>query len=73
MSVISASHSVPLPLVSVVGDIDVMADGFSARTTADRDAVVNRVLDWSEAARARGREERAQRLLCLAWEAFDRA
>jgi hypothetical protein len=38
----------------------------------DRETMVNRLLDWSEAARALGRVQRAEYLVCLAWEAYDR-
>lgn len=40
---------------------------------ADRDTIVNRLLDWSNEARRVGRVERAEYLVCLAWEAYDRA
>ena len=40
--------------------------------SANRETVVNRLLDWAEEARARGRERRAENLVCLAWDAYDR-
>ena len=41
-------------------------------SSSDRETIVNRLLDWAEDARARGRERRAEYLVCLAWEAYDR-
>jgi len=41
-------------------------------TPSSRDKTVNRLLDWAEDARMAGRRERAEYLLSLAWEAFDR-
>jgi hypothetical protein len=38
----------------------------------DRGTVVNRLLDWSDEARRLGRVRRAEYLVCLAWEAYDR-
>jgi len=38
----------------------------------DRDTIINRLLDWSEEARRAGRVRRAEFLVCLAWEAYDR-
>ena len=35
-------------------------------------AAAERLVEWSEAARLAGRTERADRLLLLAWEAYDR-
>lgn len=35
-------------------------------------AAAERLAEWSEAARLAGRDERADRLLLLAWEAYDR-
>jgi hypothetical protein len=43
-----------------------------SRLSHDRETIVNRVLDWAEEARARGRVRRAEYLVCLAWEAYDR-
>jgi hypothetical protein len=43
-----------------------------ARPRADRARTVNRLLDWSDEARATGRERRAEYLVCLAWDAYDR-
>lgn len=42
------------------------------RPSRDPHALVERLTDWSEAARRAGRTERADRLLLLAWEAYDR-
>lgn len=39
---------------------------------ADRATIVNRLLDWSDEARATGRLRRAEYLVCLAWDAYDR-
>jgi hypothetical protein len=43
-----------------------------ARPRADRATIVNRLLDWSDKARATGRVRRAEHLVCLAWNAYDR-
>ena len=43
------------------------------RPSRDPHALAERLADWSEAARRAGRTERADRLLLLAWEAYDRA
>ena len=72
MSAIAPSVSVALPLVSVVGEVDATIRNFRRRATAERDAVVNRILDWCDQAHTNRRDERAQYLLNLAWEAFDR-
>ena len=52
-------------------------DGLTCRATdtpvaLSRDKLVNRLLDWAQEARLGGREERAEMLLALAWEAYDR-
>jgi hypothetical protein len=38
---------------------------------ADRASIVNRILDWSDEARARGQVRRAEHMVCLAWAAYD--
>jgi hypothetical protein len=38
---------------------------------ADRATIVNRILDWSDEARARGQVRRAEHMVCLAWAAYD--
>jgi hypothetical protein len=43
-----------------------------SRRHADRATIVNRMLDWSDEARANGRVRRAEDLVCLAWEAYER-
>ncbi len=43
-----------------------------SRRRADRATTVNRLLDWSDEARARGRVRRGEYLVCLAWDAYDR-
>src|SRR5580658_2474868 len=43
-----------------------------ARPRADQAAIVNRLLDWSDKARATGRVRRAEYLVCLAWDAYHR-
>ena len=40
------------------------------RCLADPDAVIARLLDWSDAAHLLGRVEQADKLLLLAWEAY---
>lgn len=42
------------------------------RSRSNRDTIVNRLLDWSDNARRLGRVRRADYLVCLAWEAYDR-
>ena len=42
------------------------------RPLRDPHAAAERLAEWSEAARLAGRIERADRLLLLAWEAYDR-
>ena len=42
------------------------------RPLRDPPAVAERLAQWSEAARLAGRRDRADRLLLLAWEAYDR-
>lgn len=37
-----------------------------------RDKVVNRLLDWADDSHRRGQELRAEYLIALAWEAYDR-
>jgi len=44
-----------------------------SRRRADRATIVNRLLDWSDEARATGRVPRAEYLVWLAWDAYDRA
>ena len=39
---------------------------------SNRGTIVNRLLDWSDEARRLGRLRRAEYLVCLAWEAYDR-
>ena len=41
------------------------------RVGADRATMVNRILDWSDEARAKGRVGRAEHMLCLAGAAYD--
>ena len=43
-----------------------------SRPRADRATIVNRMLDWSDEARATGRVRRAEYLVCLAWDAYER-
>jgi hypothetical protein len=44
-----------------------------SRSRSNRASIVNRLLDWSEQARRLGRVQRAECLVCLAWQAYDRA
>lgn len=46
--------------------------GQRLRPLRDPHAAAERLAEWSEAARLAGRTERADRLLLLAWEAYDR-
>lgn len=46
--------------------------GQQPRPLRDPHAAAERLAAWSEAARLAGRIERADRLLLLAWEAYDR-
>jgi hypothetical protein len=41
------------------------------RVRADRATIVNRILDWSDEARAKGQLRRAEHMVCLAWAAYD--
>src|SRR5271156_5513332 len=43
------------------------------RPRIDRATTINRLLDWSDEARSVGRVRRAEYLVCLAWDAYDRA
>jgi hypothetical protein len=43
-----------------------------ARPRVNRATIVNRLLDWSDKARVAGRVRRAEHLVCLAWDAYDR-
>ena len=43
-----------------------------SHSRSNREAIVNRLLDWSDEARRLGRVRRAEYLVCLAWEAYDR-
>lgn len=44
-----------------------------SRPRFDRATIVNRMLDWSDEARAKGRVQRAEYLVCLAWDAYEQA
>jgi len=46
--------------------------GTDAHARFDRDTIINRLLDWAVEAREQGRVRRADYLVCLAWEAYDR-
>lgn len=46
--------------------------GQQPRPLRNPHATAERLAEWSEAARLAGRNERADRLLLLAWEAYDR-
>jgi hypothetical protein len=46
--------------------------GAHAHARFDREKIVNRLLDWAEEAREQGRARRADYLVCLAWDAYDR-
>lgn len=50
----------------------VASPGHRPRPLRDPPGVAARLADWSEAARLAGRTRRADRLLLLAWEAYDR-
>lgn len=50
----------------------VASPGHRPRPLRDPHAVAARLAGWSEAARSAGRTRRADRLLLLAWEAYDR-
>lgn len=39
---------------------------------SDWETVVTRLLDWADEAKLRGRARRADYLVCLAWEAYER-
>ncbi len=43
-----------------------------SRACSEREKVVNRLLDWADEARRQGRMRRADFLVCLAWDAYDR-
>jgi hypothetical protein len=43
-----------------------------SHSRSNRGAIVNRLLDWSEEARGQDRLRRAEYLVWLAWEAYDR-
>ena len=54
-------------------DFDAAASGGTHfRPRPDWEAFVNRLLDWADEARRRGRRQRAEDLVCLAWEAYER-
>ena len=43
-----------------------------SHSRSNQGTIVNRLLDWSDEARRLGRVRRAEYLVCLAWEAYDR-
>jgi hypothetical protein len=43
-----------------------------SHSRSNRGSIVNRLLDWSDEARRLGRVRRAEYLVCLAWDAYDR-
>jgi hypothetical protein len=66
MNAMSVSDTPAMALVSVEGEL-----GPRRLAGLDRTSVINRILDWSDEARAKGRNDRAQYLTCLAWSAYD--
>ena len=46
--------------------------GIDTHARFDRETIINRLLDWAVEAREQGRVRRAEYLVCLAWEAYDR-
>ena len=65
----------PLPTADVDGVPVVSMDGSQVsvyRSSCERDIIINRLLDWAEEARSRGREQRSEELTLLAWEAYER-
>ena len=53
-------------------DGQALVSATAAHAHFDRETVVNRLLDWAVEARERGRVKRADYLVCLAWDAYDR-
>jgi hypothetical protein len=52
--------------------LQISVDSSRVHSHSSRVTIVDLLLDWSDEARRLGRVQRAEYLLCLAWEAYDR-